>query len=94
MGRAHAPAAPGRYLPAGARYRQLYGTYLHGPVLLLEGGYNPTTLPYLVAAILDALGDLDLAIFDPYARHVPVSDEALRRLQAVADTLRPWWTLS
>jgi acetoin utilization deacetylase AcuC-like enzyme len=66
----------------------------YGPVLLLEGGYNPTTLPYLVAAILDALGDLDLAVSDPYARHVPVSDEALRRLQAVADTLRPWWTLS
>jgi acetoin utilization deacetylase AcuC-like enzyme len=66
----------------------------YGPVLLLEGGYNPTTLPYLVAAILDALGDLDLGISDPYARHVPVSDEALRRLQAVEDTLRPWWTLS
>ena len=65
----------------------------HGPVLLLEGGYNPATLPYLVAAILDALGDLGLTISDPHAREAPVSDEARRRLDAVARTLRPWWML-
>jgi acetoin utilization deacetylase AcuC-like enzyme len=65
----------------------------YGPVLLLEGGYNPTTLPYLIVAILDALGDLDLAVSDPYARNVPVSDEALQRLQDVEDTMRPWWKL-
>ncbi len=64
-----------------------------GPVLLLEGGYNPATLPYLVGAILDALGDLGLAIADPHARTVPVSDEARQRLDLIAQTLRPWWPL-
>lgn len=64
-----------------------------GPVLLLEGGYNPDTLPYLVGSILDVLGDLSLGVSDPYARYTPVSDEARRRLRKVEETLRPWWTL-
>jgi len=63
----------------------------HGPILVLEGGYNTDTLPYLVGAILDALGDLGLAITDPYARPIPISDEARRRLADVKQTLRPWW---
>lgn len=65
----------------------------YGPVLLLEGGYNPATLPYLIGAILDALGDLGLAVDDPYAEDVPVSDEARRRLELVTTALRPWWTV-
>lgn len=65
----------------------------YGPVLVLEGGYNPQTLPYLIGSILDALGDLGLTIADPYARQVPVSDEARRRLALVEETLRPWWNL-
>lgn len=67
----------------------------YGPVLLLEGGYNPDTLPYLIGSILDALGNLalDLEISDPYARHVPVSDEARRRVHNVEEAMRPWWTL-
>jgi acetoin utilization deacetylase AcuC-like enzyme len=64
----------------------------YGPVLLLEGGYNPQTLPYLVGAILDALGDMGLHITDPYAADVPVSDETHRRLDMVQQTLRRWWT--
>jgi len=63
----------------------------HGPILVLEGGYNIDTLPYLVGAILDALGDLDLAIKDPYARSIPISDEARHRIAEVKQTLRPWW---
>jgi acetoin utilization deacetylase AcuC-like enzyme len=70
------------------------GASAYGPVLLLEGGYNPDTLPFLVGSILDALGDLGLSIDDPYARTVPVSDGARQRLNAVAEALRPWWTLS
>jgi len=66
----------------------------YGPILLLEGGYNPQTLPYLVGVILDALGELGLAIDDPYAQPVPVSAAARQRLDAVAETLRPWWALS
>lgn len=65
----------------------------YGPVLLLEGGYNPATLPYLVGAILNALGDLGLSIADPYAEDVPVSDEAQRRLEQLTAALRPWWAL-
>ena len=65
----------------------------YGPILLLEGGYNPQTLPYLIGAILDALGDLSLDVDDPYAQPVPVSDAARQRLDAVAEILRPWWTL-
>lgn len=64
-----------------------------GPVLLLEGGYNPATLPYLVGAILDALGDLGLDVADPHARDVPVSAVAPRRLDAVERSLRPHWAL-
>ncbi len=64
-----------------------------GPVLALEGGYNPHTLPYLVGAILDALGDLGLNVRDPYARPIPASREARERLDAVKRTLRPWWDL-
>jgi acetoin utilization deacetylase AcuC-like enzyme len=65
----------------------------YGPLLLLEGGYNPDTLPYLVGSILDAVGGLGLDVADPYARRVPVSDEARRRLDAVGQTLRTWWTV-
>ncbi|HZS91159.1 MAG TPA: histone deacetylase [Chloroflexota bacterium] len=79
-------ARTARDLAAGAR--------AYGPVLLLEGGYNPNTLPFLVGSILDALGDLGLSISDPYARLVPVSDGARRRLDAVVEALGPWWTLS
>lgn len=50
----------------------------YGPALVLEGGYNPRTLPYLVAAILEPLGDLGLSIADPYARETPISDAARR----------------
>ena len=63
----------------------------YGPVLLLEGGYNPQTLPCLVGAILDTLGDMGLQITDPHAADVPISDEARRRLDMVQDALRPWW---
>ncbi len=65
----------------------------YGPILLLEGGYNPQTLPYLIGAILDALGDLGLTVDDPCVRPVPVSAAARQRLDAVAETLRPWWDL-
>jgi len=67
-------------------------TGARGPVLLLEGGYNPSTLPYLVAAILGELGDLELRIDDPYARPIPVSPEANRRLALLRRALRPWWS--
>ncbi len=62
-----------------------------GPVLVLEGGYNPRTLPYLVGAILDALGDLGSPVTDPYARPVPISDDARQRIAAVRDAQREWW---
>lgn len=65
----------------------------YGPVLLLEGGYNPQTLPYLIGAILNALGDLGLAIDDPFTQRVAVSQAARERLDAAAEALRPWWTL-
>ena len=64
-----------------------------GPLLLLEGGYNPDTLPYLVGSILNALGDLGLSVVDPYARETPISSEARRRLDMVVETLHPWWDL-
>jgi len=64
-----------------------------GPVLVLEGGYNPGVLPYLVGAILDALGELGLGVKDPYARDIPASREARERLDALKRTLRPWWDL-
>ena len=68
-------------------------TGARGPVLLLEGGYNPSTLPYLIAAILGELGDLELRIDDPYARPIPVSPEADRRLALLRRALQPWWSL-
>lgn len=64
----------------------------YGPVLLLEGGYNTATLPYLVDAILNGLDDRAIPVDDPYARRVPVSDEALHRLTLTQEALRPWWT--
>ena len=64
-----------------------------GPVLTLEGGYNLDTLPYLVGVILDTLGGLGLAIADPYARALPISDAARARLAEVKRTLRPWWNV-
>ncbi len=66
----------------------------YGPILLLEGGYNPMTLPYLVGSIIGALGDLDVKIDDPYARALPISSEARRRVALVRRTLSPWWALS
>ena len=64
-----------------------------GPVLALEGGYNSDTLPYLVGVILDTLGGLGLAITDPYARALPISDNARARLADVKRALQPWWDL-
>ncbi len=64
-----------------------------GPVLTLEGGYNLDTLPYLVGAILDTLGGLGLDVADPYARALPISDEARARLAEVKRTPRPWWNV-
>jgi len=66
----------------------------YGPVLLLEGGYNPLTLPYLIGSIIGALGDLDVKVEDPYARALPLSSEARRRIELVRRALSPWWALS
>lgn len=66
----------------------------YGPVLLLEGGYNPATLPYLVGSIISALGDIDVKVDDPYARSLPISSEARRRVALVRQTLSPWWRFS
>jgi hypothetical protein len=50
-------------------------------------------LPYLIGTILDALGDLGLAIDDPFAERVPVSETAQERLDAVREAMRRWWAL-
>jgi len=65
----------------------------YGPVLLLEGGYNLDTLPYLVGAILDVLGGLGLAVDDPYHVEVAVTTEARRRIDMVRGIQREWWKI-
>jgi len=63
-------------------------------VLALEGGYNQHTLPWLVAGIVAAMGDLPFDREDTFAPPVavlpPAHDERLRQ---VAATLSPYWRL-
>jgi acetoin utilization deacetylase AcuC-like enzyme len=64
-------------------------------VLALEGGYNQHTLPWLVAGIVAAMGDLPDDTVDPFAppdttTRPPAHDE---RLRDVAAALAPYWKL-
>jgi acetoin utilization deacetylase AcuC-like enzyme len=64
-------------------------------VLALEGGYNQHTLPWLVAGIVAAMGDLPFDREDTFAP----SDAALlpsaheERLRQVAAALAPYWRM-
>ncbi len=64
-------------------------------VLALEGGYNQHTLPWLVAGIVAALGDLPDDIVDPFAppdtTTLPAAHD--ERLREVAAALAPYWTI-
>ena len=64
-------------------------------VLSLEGGYNRHTLPWLVAGIVAAMGDLPDETIDPFAPAdattlPPSHDERLRQVMAA---LAPYWRL-
>ena len=62
-------------------------------VAVLEGGYNLHTLPYLVLAIMDELGDLGLDVTEPVPiPTAPEPEEAAEVIAQVRKALAPHWT--
>ncbi len=61
--------------------------------MALEGGYNQHTLPWLVAGIVAAMGDLPDETIDPFApgASAPLPSAHDTRLRDVIDVLRPFW---
>src|SRR5690606_31919446 len=59
-------------------------------VAVLEGGYNLHTLPYLVLAIMDELGDLGLDVTEPVPiPTAPEPEEAAEVIAQVRKALAP-----
>jgi acetoin utilization deacetylase AcuC-like enzyme len=61
-------------------------------VVVLEGGYNLHTLPFLVLAILDEIGDLGFTVAEPVPLDSqPESRAAAEAIARTREVLSPYW---